>query len=99
MKNKKALVSILLVFVIISIISLSTLSVYAQDYLLIGEDEVCYVDVETDSEPTKAKDNEQKADSKDADKTWNVIFWAGSAGCLALAIVLAIRAGNKKYGK
>lgn len=50
---------------------------------------------EVSSNAPKDKQNNKKGSSN----SWDVAFWVGSAGCLVLAVILAIRSGNKKYGK
>ena len=50
-------------------------------------------------EPTPAGESNDPGNNHKANTVWTIVVIGGSAVCLVIAILLAVRAGNKKYGK
>lgn len=49
--------------------------------------------------PSAPTQEPQKSDGSDGGTVWKIVVIGGSALCLVIAVILAVRAGNKKYGK
>ena len=109
MKNKNVFFRILFSIIMsLFVFSYSIFPVLGADFDTLNENNYTFVAAKEESKADSEKDNDGKSqNSKDEEKnsnkntsnSWNVAFWVGSAGCLVLAVVLAIRSGNKKYGK
>lgn len=115
LKNKRILKFIIFFSVLFLLNFNVMISASASNYTIPCEHEIVLVNTENNdaqenesekdiSENQEAKDEEnnsekRKNDEKKRKKVWNIMLWVGSGVCLLIAVLLAIRSGNKKYGK
>ena len=93
-------------FLSVFIFAYSTFPVIGADIDSLNDKDYAYVVKENANNEDSSKDKntsdastDKQNNRKGSSNSWDVAFWVGSAGCLVLAVILAIRSGNKKYGK